>query len=48
VDLIGLFKELRNQKCKVYDSTVVVQEATKKVNDSYKALKLKSSDKIVR
>jgi len=27
---------------------VVVQEATKKVNDSYKALKLKSPDKITR
>jgi len=26
----------------------VVQEATKKVNDSYKALKLKSPDKIPR
>lgn len=48
VNLIGLFKELRNQKCKVYDSLVVVQEATKKVNDSYKALKLKSPDKIPR
>ncbi|MGE4585218.1 MAG: transposase [Sphaerochaeta sp.] len=48
VNLIGLFKELRNQKCKVYDSLVVVQEATKKVNDAYKALKLKSPDKIVR
>jgi transposase len=48
VNLIGLFKELRNQKCKVYDSPVVVQEATKKVNDSYKALKLKSPDKISR
>jgi len=48
VNLIGLFKELRNQKCKVYDSLVVVQEATKKVNDSYKALSLKSPDRIAR
>jgi len=32
----------------VYDSLVVVQEATKKVNDSYKALSLKSPDRIAR
>jgi hypothetical protein len=30
---------LRNQKCKVYDESVIVQEAFKKANDIYKHFK---------
>jgi len=33
MNLIGLFKDLRNQKYKVYDSLVVVKEVTKKVEE---------------
>jgi len=38
----GSFFVLRNQKCKVYDEVVIPQEATKKMNDIYKLLKIKS------
>jgi hypothetical protein len=48
VNPIGFLRKLRNQNCKVYDSLVVVQEATKKVNDSYNALKLKIPDMITK
>lgn len=36
---ISLFMNLRNQKCKVYDESVIVQEAFKKANDIYKHFK---------
>jgi transposase len=49
VNLIGLFKELKEPEVQgVRFAGWVVQEATKKVNDSYKALKLKSPDRIAR
>jgi hypothetical protein len=37
---ISLFMNLRNQKCKVYDKNVIVQEAFKKANDIYKHFKI--------
>jgi hypothetical protein len=37
---ISVFMNLRNQKCKVYDDCVIVQEAFKKANDVYKHLKI--------
>jgi transposase len=33
---ISMFKNLRNQKCKVYDDVVITTEAFKKANDCYK------------
>jgi hypothetical protein len=33
---ISVFLNLRNQKCKVYESRVIPQEAFKKTNDVYK------------
>jgi hypothetical protein len=33
---ISLFMNLRNQKCKVFNERVIVQEAFKKANDAYK------------
>jgi hypothetical protein len=33
---ISLFMSLRNQKCKVHDNRVIVQESFKKANDIYK------------
>jgi hypothetical protein len=37
---ISVFMNLRNQKCKVYDDCIIVQEAFKKVNDIYKHFKI--------
>ena len=37
---ISLFMSLRNQKCKVYIDSVIVQEAFKKANDIYKHFKI--------
>jgi transposase len=37
---IGAYRILRNMKCKVFDSFIVVQEATKKMNDIVKLVKL--------
>lgn len=37
---VSMFLNLRNHKCKVYDSVVIPQEAFKKANDSYKAFKI--------
>ena len=38
---IGAYRILRNLKCKVFDSVIVVQEANKKMNDIAKQVKLK-------
>ena len=38
---ISMFMNLRNQKCKVYDKTILPAEATKKINDCYKIFKIK-------
>jgi hypothetical protein len=37
---ISMFLNLRNQKCKVYESRVIPQEAFKKANDVYKLFKI--------
>jgi hypothetical protein len=37
---ISVFMNLRNQKCKIYDDCIIVQEAFKKVNDVYKYFKI--------
>ena len=37
----SMMLNLRNQKCKVYDHEVIVQEAYKKANDCYKLFKIK-------
>jgi hypothetical protein len=37
---ISLFMSLRNQKCKVYSNSIIVQEAFKKANDIYKHFKI--------
>lgn len=44
----SLFQNLRNQKCKVYDSQVVPQEPAKKANDAYKLLDIPSTAKLPR
>ena len=38
---MGAYRILRNLKCKVYDDKIIVQEATKKMNDIAKHLKFK-------
>ncbi|MFA6816530.1 MAG: transposase [Lentisphaeria bacterium] len=38
---MSMFLNLRNQKCKVYNNTVVTMEAAKKANDCYKLFNLK-------
>ena len=38
---ISMFMNLRNQKCKVYDKTILPTEPTKKMNDCYKLFKIK-------
>jgi hypothetical protein len=35
-----MFLNLRNQKCKVYESRVIPQEAFKTANDVYKLFKI--------
>jgi hypothetical protein len=37
---ISVFMNLRNQKCKVYEHCIIVQEAFKKANDIYKHFKI--------
>ena len=41
---ISLFMNLRNQKCKVYDNEIIPTEATKIMNDCYKAFKINCPD----
>jgi len=38
---VGAYRILRNMKCKVFDSKIIVQEANKKMNDIAKQVKLK-------
>ena len=38
---IGAYRILRNLKCKVFDTVIIVQEANKKMNDIAKLVKLK-------
>lgn len=38
---ISMFMNLRNQKCKVYDKTILPTKPTKKMNDCYRLLKIK-------
>jgi len=45
---LSLFLNLRNQKCKVYDSKVITQEAFKKANDCYSFFGLKCPVEIPR
>lgn len=37
----SMFMNLRNQKCKVYDKTILPTEPTKKMNDCYRLFKIK-------
>ena len=45
---ISAFLQLRNQKCKVFDSDIIPQEAVKKVNDIYKKFGLNYPKSIPR
>ena len=45
---ISAFLQLRNQKCKVFDSEIIPQEAVKKVNDIYKKFKLNYPKLVLR
>ena len=45
---ISMFMNLRNQKCKVYDTVTIPTEATKKMNDCYKLFKVKCPDEIAK
>lgn len=44
---ISMFMNLRNQKCKVFDDTIIPTEATKKMNDCYKLFKIICPTEIV-
>lgn len=44
----GAFMKLRNQKCKVYDNSIIPQEAVKEINDVYKLLGIKCPTAIPR
>ncbi len=45
---ISLFANLRNQKCKVYENTIITQEAFKKANDCYKLFNIECPVEIDR
>jgi len=45
---IGVFRTMRNQKCKVYDETVVPQEPNKAMNDIYETLRIQAQSVIAR
>ena len=45
---IGVFRAMRNQKCKVYDETIVPQEPNKAMNDIYETLRIQAQAVIVR
>ena len=45
---ISLFANLRNQKCKVYENTIITQEAFKKANDCYKLFNIECPVEIGR
>ena len=44
----SLFQNLRNQKCKVYDTQVIPQEPARKANDAYRLLGIPSLPKLPR
>jgi transposase len=43
---IGVFRTMKNQKCKVYDNIIVPQEPTKAMNEIYKTLKIDAAKEI--
>jgi hypothetical protein len=45
---LGVFRVMRNQKCKVFDDVIVPQEPTKSMNEIYETLKVNSVEKVVR
>ena len=45
---IGVFRTMRNQKCKVYDSVIVPQEPTKAMREICETLRINTKDKIDR
>jgi transposase len=45
---IGVFRTMKNQKCKVYDNIVLPQEPTKAMNEIYKTLKIEAAKEISR
>jgi hypothetical protein len=45
---IGVFRIMKNQKCKVYDDTIVPQEPNKAMNEIYEALCIQSLPVIAR
>ena len=45
---IGVFRTMRNQKCKVFEETIVPQEPNKAMNEIYKTLRVKAQAVIAR
>ena len=45
---IGVFRTMRNQKCKVYEETIIPQEPTKAMNEIYETLRIKAQSIIAR
>lgn len=45
---IGVFRTMRNQKCKVFDETIVPQEPNKAMNEIYDTLRIKAQAVIAR
>ena len=45
---IGVFRTMRNQKCKVYDEIIVPQEPNKAMNDIYETLRIQAQSVIAR
>ena len=45
---IGVFRSMRNQKCKVYDDVIVPQEPTKAMNEIYDAMRIVAQSVIAR
>jgi hypothetical protein len=45
---ISLFINMKNQKCKVYNDKIIIQEALKKANDCYKLFSIKCPDIIMK
>jgi transposase len=45
---LGVFRIMRNQKCKIYDNVIVPQEPTKAMNEIYETLSIEAKEKINR
>jgi transposase len=45
---IGVFRTMKNQKCKVFDEVVVPQEPTRAMNEIYETLRIKPKSTIPR